>query len=280
MKRQHRVVRYMAWVQIGLSVALGGLFVAGWVNYDRNVEQFVDSIAGTVRSGSRVVQAASQSLDNRRALMAEIEKTLDRTRELLAESRRVIEVNSKAIPAYTDGLRSSAKLIGLSSNLVKTMGESLKTLPVPTVQVSGGIPSVVLSRPLEAKGQVLVDAANEVSRVGKSVDQLAESLGRDVPAIAGQFTIASNQLETALSETSKSLAKVRQEELPVVAQELGEAARNLDRLSVEMTAVSFGIRGLFVAGITLALWCLVSGFSSLLTERELHHLIYSMPPKD
>ncbi len=280
MNPRNQFIRGVAWIQVFLSLFLGGLFIAGWFNYDRNVEQFVDSMASTVQSSSRIVQAASSSLENRKALMAEVEKTLDRTRELLEESRRVVEVNSKAMPAYAEGLRSSANLLGSSSNLVKSVGESLKTLPVPTIQVSNGIPSVILSRPLDAKGQALVDAANEVSKVGKSVNQLADSLGKDVPVIAERFTTASNQLATALLETSKSLAKVRQEELPVVAQELKNAAQKLGRLSLDMTSISFGIRGLFVAGITLALWCLVHGIGSLLTARELYQLTSLALPED
>ena len=269
MKRRSKLFATLAWFQFVFSLLFAASIIWSYIAFHALVGQFVGSVARSIDAVTVVVIRTAETVETRQNLLAEMQKMLPATRTLFKELRDQTESQAKLAPQYAEGLRATSKVLNSLHGPLQNIGELLISTSIPTdIQMVGVKPVVTMKKPFEAFGKQLKDSADQTKTVGIALDGLSSSLTKDSRQLSDAFIATSKQAIQVIDEAEKTLARLNTEDMPKAIADLKTTSTELRNMSTQINALPNVGLAILVAGLVLALWCIVHSIGSLMMAKS------------
>ena len=269
MKRRAKLFAILAWVQLVFSLLFAAAIIWSYIAFHALVGQFVGSVARSIDAVTVVVIRTAETVEKGQTLLVEMQKNLPATRTLIKELRDQTESQAKLAPQYVEGLRATSKVLNSLHGPLQNIGEELISTSIPTdIRMVGVKPVVTMKKPFEAFGKQLKDSADQTKTVGIALDGLSSSLAKDSRQLSDAFIATSNQAIQVIDEAEKTLARLNTEDMPKAIADLKTTSTELRNMSTQINALPNVGLAILVAGLVLALWCIVHSIGSLMMAKS------------
>ncbi len=138
----------------------------------------------------------------------------------------------------TRDLNATSEVLIQVAGPLQTMGDTLRTLSVPNIQIIGIKPVVSITRPFEDVGKKFMGLALNLKSVKSTFAKITDSINQDGPKVGTDSVNTSEQAMKALIETEKTLERLKSQDLPKAIENLKATSENLRNLSTQVDSVS------------------------------------------
>ncbi len=259
----------LAYTQLAFSALLAVSAIFVYVEFRATLGQFSQSLAATIVSTANVIGQTAETVQTKQSLFDDALATLVSSRKVIEELRVSAQNQTTYAPKYAAGLRVTSEILSGTGDAYSRLGDSLMFSMPTSIQLEGIKPVFVMSKPLEKSGQSIKADAQNLKSLGGSLQAIASTLANDSNNLSTAITDTSNNAIKLLNETEKTLISLKSQNLPQAISELKSASENLHSASRQVNlAGNFGMV-LLVAGLLLSGWCFLNSLSVLyLTKNQ------------
>jgi septal ring factor EnvC (AmiA/AmiB activator) len=268
MKSKKTLFTFLAWLQLTLSALLAVAIIWGYVNFQASFGQFPRSLATSISAMSDAVIRTAETVEARQAMLNETQQVLVEARKALTDIKAATQRLVSQGTQLTREINATSEVLIQVAGPLQTMGDTLRTLSVPNIQIVGIKPVVSITRPFEDVGKKFMGLAMNLKSINSTFAKITESINQDGPKVGTDLVTTSEQAMKALIETEKTLERLKSQDLPKAIENLKATSENLRNLSTQVESVSNVGPVLLLVGLLLALWCFIHSLGALLLARS------------
>lgn len=124
-----------------------------------------------------------------------------------------------------------------------------------------------MSRPFEPLSQKLKAYALDAKTNSDTLRSASDSIIRDGKQVMDTTAATMGQALKVISETEKTLKRLKAQDLPKAVNDLREASKDMSTLSTQMGLVGHVGTALLVVGLLLSAWCFLNSLSVLILTK-------------
>ena len=230
MKDRNQIFAALAWMQLVVSLILAVSTVTTYFAYRADLTEFVQSIASTVSSVSKIVGQSAATVATQQELLAQAGQMMLVTRKSVDELRAAVNIQAQVAPTYADALQSASEVVNSAGNTFRGIATAMNFQVPVGINFVGIKPNVVLGTPLAKQAQELQLQAQNMNTVSTGLSTAATTLSQSGKKLATGISDTTEQALKVITEVESTLARLKSTDLPAALAELKGTSENLQKV--------------------------------------------------